>query len=270
MQVYSIPNSIPREVRQKVSKLIDIKNAGTNEVDIYIYGEIVSGSEKWDESDVTFNDFKDVLENLTGSETVNLYVNSLGGSVFATQGMIALLQRAKAKGVIINATIDGVGASCASFLPLVADNVYAYNSSIIMVHKPFIMIWGNADDMMKEAEVLEKIEDSVMMPIYMKKAKEGVTENQLKDLIRKETWLNSKEMSEIFDITILEENKELVACVDDKSIVEKYKNMPKHLKDKLGDIDNSKIEEIKAKKLQEEREKQKIKLAQAKLRLSTI
>ncbi len=98
-----------------MSKFYEFKNKTDKNIDIYVYGEIIGGSEKWDESDVTFNDFRDNLERLTGKETINMYINSVGGSVTTTQGIIAMLKRAKEKGVTINATIDGIGASCASF-----------------------------------------------------------------------------------------------------------------------------------------------------------
>ncbi|MBD5643194.1 Clp protease ClpP [Clostridium botulinum] len=222
-----------------MSKFYEFKNKTDNNIDIYVYGEIIGGSEKWDESDVTFNDFRDNLERLTGEETINMYINSCGGSVIATQGIIAMLQRAKDKGATINATIDGLGASCSSFLPLIADNVYAYNSSMLMIHKPFTFAMGNADELKAQIEVLDKIENNVMMPIYMSKAKEGITEDYIKDLVAKETWLSAKEMSNIFNIEILEDNKELVACVRDKSILDNYKNIPQQLKNKLQkDNDN--------------------------------
>lgn len=222
------------------NKFYEIKNKGENEIDIMVYGEIISGSDKWDESDVTYKDFSDALSNLTGNEIVNLYVNSCGGSVTATQGILAMLQRAKEKGVIINSYIDGIGASCSSFLPLVGNNVYAYNSSLLMVHKPYTYTIGNANDLKAQINILDKIENNVMMPIYMSKAKEGITEEYLRDLISKETWLNAKEMSELFNITILEEERELVACIKDKDILKNYKNIPKALKNKIENKQNNK------------------------------
>lgn len=234
------------------NKFYDIKNNVDN-INIYVYGEIIGGSEKWDESDVTFKDFKDTLENIDSSKTVNLYVNSCGGSVFTTQGIIAMLQRVKAKGVTINAYIDGIGASCASFLPMIADNIYCYSSSILMVHHPMSCCWGNVNDFIEEITLLNKIEDSVMMPLYMGKAKEGITEEQIKDLIDKESWLSAKEMTDLFNITLLEDDKELVACVKDKSILKNYKNIPQQLEDKINDKD--KLEDKQEKELETKQNK---------------
>ncbi len=219
-----------------VSKVInlfnlDIKNkAESNEVDIYIYGEIISGSYKWDESDVTFKDFKDTLENLKGTETLNMYVNSIGGSVFTTEGIIAMLKRAKAKGITINAYIDGLGASAASFLIMVADNIYAYNTSILMLHKPMSIAFGNADDLQEQIDLLDKLENSVMIPMYMAKVKDGVTEDQIRAILKAESWFSAEEMAEIFNITILEDAKELVACAYDSNTLRNYKHIPESIK----------------------------------------
>jgi len=214
-------------------KFYEFKNKAEDTLDIMVYGEIVSGGidSKWDSTDVCFQDFKNALDNLGNAKTLNMYINSVGGSVFTTQGIVAMLQRVKDKGVTINAYLDGTCCSCSSFLPMVANNIYAYNSSILMVHKPMNIAMGNADDFQSQINVLDKIEDSVMIPLYMSKAKEGTTEQQIKDLLSAETWLNAKEMSDLFDITILEESKDLVACWSDKNLLNKYKNIPQQIKD---------------------------------------
>ncbi len=216
-------------------KFYDFKNIATDSLDIYVYGEIISGGldSKWDSTDVCFQDFQNALDNLGDKKIVNLYINSVGGSVFTTQGIVAMLQRTKDKGIVINSYIDGIGASCASFLPMVSSNIYAYNSSMLMVHKPMSMAMGNSNDLQTQIDMLNKIEDSVMLPIYMSKAKDGITEDQITKMMADETWLSATEMSDIFDITILDDNKDLVACIDNKSILNNYKNIPKDLKAKL-------------------------------------
>lgn len=254
------------------NKFYEFKNKTDTNIDIYVYGEIVGGSDKWDSSDVTFTDFKDALDGLKGTETVNMYINSGGGNVFTTQSIASMIQRAQEKGVVVNAFLDGLCASCASFLPLVADNVYTYKSSIMMVHSPFTFAFGNAIDMRSQADVLDKIEDSVMMPIYMSKAKEGITEDYIKDIVSKETWLNAEEMSNIFDITILEDSRELVACINDKSVLDNYKNIPDAVKSQLSKVSTAKVVEDKTKdeiKIEIEDTK-KLELLKAKLNLELL
>lgn len=218
-----------------MNKFYEFKNKAEETLDIMVYGEIISGGtdNKWDDTDVCFQDFKNALDNLGSTKTINMYINSVGGSVITTQGILAMLQRVKDKGITIDSYIDGLGASCASFLPMISDNIYAYNSSLLMIHKPMSGTWGNANDMQKTIDILDKMEDSVMLPLYMSKAKDGVTEEQIKDLLSKETWLDAKEMSDLFNITILTESKDLVACINDKNILNTYKNVPQQLKNTL-------------------------------------
>ncbi|EGT3606919.1 hypothetical protein FKF97_10980 [Clostridium perfringens] len=210
------------------SKFYEFKNVTDTNQDLYVYGVIVNGADKWDESDVTFKDFKDTLEKMTSGSTLNMYINSPGGSVFTTQSSIAMLRRAKENGVKINAYIDGLAASCGSWLPMIADEIFIYPQSIMMIHKPLCMVYGNADEMKKEIEVLDKIENDVIVPLYMEKAKEGITEDILKEKMANETWLNAQEMQEMFNVTLLEDKREVSCCVD-KEMFNKYLNVPKEL-----------------------------------------
>lgn len=210
-------------------RFYEFKNIANKDSELYVYGEICNGVDKWDESDVTFKDFKDTLENMTQGATLNMYINSPGGSVFTTQSIIAMLRRAKENGVKVNAYIDGLGASCASWLPMIADEIFVYPQSIMMIHKPLCgVVWGNADEMRKEIEVLDKIENDVIIPLYMEKAKEGVTENTLREKMANETWLNVDEMQELFNVTVLEDERQIACCVD-KDIFNKYTNVPEDL-----------------------------------------
>ena len=121
-----------------------------NKHSLYVYGEIISGSDKWDSSEVVFDDFRDTVEAMQNNSQLDIYINSPGGSVFATQGIVALLRRAKERGITINAYLDGLAASCASWLPMVADKVFAHPQSVMMIHAPYTMVVGSAKEMQKE------------------------------------------------------------------------------------------------------------------------
>ena len=214
-----------------MKKFYNIKSQN-NTTGIYIYGEIIGGSDKWDESDVTFDDFRTALDAMNNEDTLEMYINSPGGSVFTTQGIVNMINRCKkTKNIKVVSYIDGLGASCASWLPMVADEVYVYNTSMLMIHKPMSSLFGaNANDMQSEIELLNKLENDIMIPIYMSKATENLTEDKLKDMMSKETWLNAKEIQELFNVTLIEEDREIVACADIE-LLKKYKNIPKNLKE---------------------------------------
>ena len=202
-------------------------NYSNDVTDLYLYGAITS--DKWSDNEVDSNDFRNALELTKDNGTLNIYCNSPGGEVFVTDAIISMITRAKqTKNINVDFYADGLCASCASWLPMIADNIYIYDCSMFMLHKPMSSVWSaNANDMLKQIELLDKIEDS-MLSSYMLKAKEGITEEYIKDLLAKETWLNSKDIQEVFNVELLTTDKKLVACVDTE-VFNRYKNIPKEL-----------------------------------------
>lgn len=206
-------------------------SANGNYADVFIYGEIVSG-EKWDESDVSLTDFTKELDSLGASvKTLNLYTNSPGGSVFTTVAMMAQLERLKSR-MTINAYVDGIAASAASFLITVADNIYMYQNSFLMLHKPMIgLIFGaNANELREQADWLDKIESSTCIPAYKSKGTDKLTDEVLSSFLgEKDVWLDAYEASEYFQIEVLEETRDAVACLEPKLL---YGDIPKQINNK--------------------------------------
>lgn len=234
--------------KKRIDKFYNFSfNEASNSTDLYIYGQIVSGGNdwKWDETDVTFQDVRDTLEAMEDNSTLNMYINSPGGSVFTTSSMLSMLERAKNRGITINSYIDGLGASCASFLPFVADNLYIYKNSVLMIHRASTAVWGNADDMQQQIDLLNKIENDIIIPMYMSRAKEGVTEQDFRDYMAKESWFTASEIMDIFDnITLLESEKKITACIEG-DIMNHFTNMPDNIKELLnvkeeGDLEDNK------------------------------
>lgn len=235
-------------------KFYEFKNITSSEADLFVYGEIVQEkSVDWwtgeeSQTDVGLMDFKEQLDSIGNVQKLNLYINSPGGDVFTASTMISMLQRVKDKGTTINAYVDGLSASAASFLMMVADNVNLYKNSTVMVHKPMSFAMGNANDMQKTIDALNKIEESVMMPMYMNKSK--VSEEEIKSLIDAETWLSSKEMDKYFNVTLLDEEKTAVASIS-SNLFKNYKNVPDFIKNSLKTVQNEEKTEENAQKNEE-------------------
>lgn len=221
-------------------KFYEFKNVAENEYSLYVYGEIVG--EKWLDTDVDVTDFKEALAGIPIGATLKMYVNSPGGSVFATSAMVSMLQRAKANGIKIDAYIDGLSASCASWLVMVADNIYAYKNSVMMIHKPMVMSYGNANDLQKDIEVLNKIEDGVIIPIYEAKSTDSV--EVIKEMMSAETWLTAKEIQEHFNVTLIDEEKKVENITSD--LFNTYRNTPKDFKQAEKPAENKAEEQPKA------------------------
>ncbi len=219
-----------------MKNFFEVKNITETSADIYIYGTICLEKEvNWwtgeiieNETNIYLMDFKKMLDELGNVNTINLYINSPGGDVFVTSTIISMLRRIKDRGTKIEVYIDALAASAASFLIMIADNIHIYKNSMIMVHKPMTYAYGNTIDIQKVIDELEQVENSTMIPMYMSKAKEGITEDKIKELIANESWLGAEKIQEYFDVIVEEEEKMIAACVD-KKVFAHYKNIPEIL-----------------------------------------
>ena len=213
-------------------KFYEFKNIAENEYSLYVYGEIVSEKQPdfftgaISESEVDIKDFKETLSAIPNGSKLNMYVNSVGGSVFATSSIVSMLQRAKERGIVIDAYIDGLACSCASWLIMVANNINIYKNSVMMIHKPMTYSFGNANDLAKDIEVLNKIENGVIIPMY--EARMKCDKKKLKNMIDAETWLTAEEINEYFNVNLIDEAKEVENIKSE--LFNTYKNTPKELK----------------------------------------
>lgn len=162
--------------------------------------------------------------------------------MFVASTMCSMLQRLKDNGTKIHTFVDGLCASAGTFLLMLGDDINIYLNSVVMIHKPALCCYGNATDMQKCIDILDTIENSTMIPMYMKKCLK--TENEIKEKINAESWMGASEVQEYFDVNLLESENKAVACVDEK-MFKNYKNVPENLKNLLkNDTKNIKNQKI--------------------------
>ena len=234
-----------------MKRFFDIKNITQNSADIYIYGAICLEKERdwWtgepieSDTDVYLMDFKKALDELENISLINLYVNSPGGDVFVASTIVSMLRRLKDEGTKIDVYIDALAASAASFLIMIADNIHIYKNSMLMVHKPMTYGYGNTLDLQKIIDMLDQVENSTILPMYMSKTKEGITEEEIKTLIANESWLGAKEIEQYFNVIVEDEEKSVAACIN-KKIFARYKNVPTELvKNTINEAFENEIQE---------------------------
>ena len=210
---------------------------------LYIYGDICGSKwDKWADEDKCPQDIADLLNSIDANSDVDVYINSGGGSVFGALAIVSQLSRHNGKKT---AYVDGLAASAASIIALACDEVVMNSAAQIMIHKPLVYVgYGNADDLRELADMLDKTQESIL-DVYMTKVKDGVTRDEIVEMVNAETWLKGDEAAEIFDIT-LNDLGEAVAC--SSGYFGKYKNTPKVFKTtKDTDKDKSKNETLKNK-----------------------
>jgi ATP-dependent Clp endopeptidase proteolytic subunit ClpP len=127
-----------------------------------------------------------------GSKDITVRIHSPGGSVGDGLAMHNALRDYSAGKVI--AIVDGYAASSASFVMLAADEVHVHESSLVFLHKPWSVAEGNADDMRKSADDLDKHEEAISS-IYMRKT--GRSAEDIAQILNDETFLTGKEAVEM-------------------------------------------------------------------------
>lgn len=201
-------------------KFMNIKNQTSTSADLYIYGDIINNTGwKWDDSDVMPDDIKNLLDEIKDTKSLNIYINSGGGSVFAGLAIYNMLKRSKAEKTVY---VDGVAASIASVIALAGDRVVIPSNAFMMIHKPWAIAMGNSNDFRKMAEDLDCIESGIMN-VYKDNMKDGVELSTIQEMVDAETWLNGEEAAKYFNIEVIEA-KDIAACASD--YFDKYQKTP--------------------------------------------
>lgn len=139
------------------SKFWNFKALDDNTGELTLYGEIAN--ETWWGDEVTPKEFKADLDGLGEIDTLNIYINSPGGDVFAGQAIHSMLKRHKAHK---NVYIDGLAASIASVVVMAGDRIFMPKNAMMMIHNPWTLGVGNASEFRKLAEDLDKIRESLI------------------------------------------------------------------------------------------------------------
>lgn len=194
-----------------VGKFYEFKNATDTSVDLYFYGDIVSdwwGA--WQEEDQYPDAIKNFLAEANGRD-LNIYINSGGGSVFAGIAIYNMLKRYQGKK---HCYVDALAGSIASLFPFVdSETPVIPKNAYLMIHKPWCLCEGNANDLRKMADTLETIEAGIWS-IYEENLADGVSIETIKELMEKETWLSGEQAAQYFNVTVGEENQAVAAVQD--------------------------------------------------------
>jgi ATP-dependent protease ClpP protease subunit len=150
-----------------------------NEAEVWLYDEVGHFG-------ITAADFTREVGALDVS-TINLRINSPGGSVFDGITIHNVLRRHRAK---VHTTVDGIAASIASVIALAGDTITMGRGTEMMIHNPSGMVLGQADDMREMADVLDRIGRD-LAGIYQARA--GGTLGDWLDRMAAETFYSAQE-----------------------------------------------------------------------------
>lgn len=154
---------------------------GTGE--LLLYGDIGDGW--W--TDNNAKDFIKSIKDLGDLKSLTIRINSYGGDVFAGQAIYSFLKSISAEKVV---RVDGIAASIASVVAMAGDRVVVPKNAMVMIHNPWSFAGGEAKDMRKVADLLDKLRDQIAL-VYSDKT--GKDLDELRSLMDEETWMTGEE-----------------------------------------------------------------------------
>lgn len=157
-----------------------IENKAAEKATIYIYDEIGG----WG---ITASQFVAELNQIKAG-AIDLRINSPGGSVFEGVTIYNALRRHDA---VVDTYIDGVAASIASVVALAGARVHIAENAFYMIHEPFALTVGTAEEMRKTADTLDQVSKATIIAAYRKKT--GKSDDEITAWMAAETWFSAEE-----------------------------------------------------------------------------
>ncbi len=176
---------------------------------INVYGDIFQGAEEW--GGVSAKWFKEQIEALEGDE-VAVNIHSRGGDVF--EGFL-IYDALIASGKKVKTVVDGLAASIASVIFMAGGEREIAENGEIMIHNPTTFAEGDKEDMEKVAERLQAFEEKA---IKVYQTGTNLSDKDLDDLMKEETWMNAEEAVEKGFATAKMERIEALAYVKPEKV----------------------------------------------------
>lgn len=167
-----------------------MKNQNEEEVTeriLFLNGTIAE--ESWFDDDVTPQLFKDELNKGNGNITV--WINSPGGDCVAAAQIYNMLIDYKGD---VTVKIDGIAASAASVIAMAGTKVLMSPVSMLMIHNPMTIAFGNKGEMEKAISMLDEVKESI---INAYEIKTGMSRAKLSHLMDSETWMDANKAVEL-------------------------------------------------------------------------
>ena len=154
---------------------------------LFLNGTIAE--ESWFDDDVTPQIFKDELNKGNGNITV--WINSPGGDCVAAAQIYNMLIDYKGD---VTVKIDGIAASAASVIAMAGTKVLMSPVSMLMIHNPMTIAFGNKGEMEKAISMLDEVKESI---INAYEIKTGLSRAKLSHLMDSETWMDANKAVEL-------------------------------------------------------------------------
>lgn len=154
---------------------------------LFLNGTIAEDS--WFDDDVTPQLFKEEL--ISGNGDITVWINSPGGDCVAAAQIYNMLREYEGN---VTVKIDGIAASAASVIAMAGDKVLMSPVSMMMIHNPMTIAFGDSGEMQRAIDMLKSVKDSI---INAYEVKTGLSRTKLAHLMDAETWMDAGKAVEL-------------------------------------------------------------------------
>ena len=154
---------------------------------LFLNGTIAEDS--WFDDDVTPQMFQEEL--VGGGGDITVWINSPGGDCVAAAQIYNMLREYAGK---VTVKIDGIAASAASVIAMAGDVVLMSPVSMMMIHNPMTIAFGDSGEMQKAIDMLSSVKDSIINAYELKT---GLSRTKLAHLMDAETWMDAGKAVEL-------------------------------------------------------------------------
>lgn len=176
---------------------------------------------------ISARQFAQELSSYRDISLIKLYIHSPGGDVFEGMAIYNLLRNHPAR---VEGEVLGLAASMASVIAMACDVLIMPENAMMMIHRPWGIQGGDADSMRRYAELLDKVEDTLVSAYT---TKTGLTADAIKTMLAAETWLTGAEAVEQGFADQLAQPLQMAASLTSKRI-EEFDHMPEQLKNLMA------------------------------------
>lgn len=222
----------------------------------FIAGSIVDvEAERHTPEDVCPEMISAFIKGLGEGEEIELEITSYGGSVPAGIAIANMLKMASAEGHTTSAHVVGIAASMASAIAGACDELKIDSNAFLMVHNPYTYAVGDAEDLRKDADTLDKMRDA-LLAIY--RTKFDLSDEAIKKMMDEETWIIGKD-AETYKLKaeIIETEEPLKAAAFAGKTMPKWMHVPQTITDLIASKAEEKKPEAKAEKPAEDKPAEK-------------
>ena len=169
---------------------------------------------------ISAKQFKEDLDKMDEGGEIQVSINSPGGAVFDGIAIYSLLSQRRER---VSVHVYGLAASISSVIALAGHSLTMAKGSMFMIHDPWSLTIGDAEDHRKTADILEKI-GSQIIDIY--RSHTALTDEELEKAMHDETWFTADEAVEAGFASSVVGEEAVAAKAQEFPFMAQFKNVP--------------------------------------------